>query len=376
MRILQLVGPSTGGIGAHVDRLTADLRALGHEVVLVTAHVTAERFDWPEADRLWPLGRGWSLARAPLDWHRIMRRAGTVDIVHAHGHQAALVAAVAVLRARPRPRLVVTLHNELPDRRPGAQLVGWALRRADLTTGASGDLVELARRLGSRRVELTPIPAPRLTELLATPVPTGPERRAERRRLLSSLPDREDPAAGEPDAPLEDRPLVLTVGRIAPQKDLGVLAEAAGRSESDATWVLVGGGDPRLRAALASRLSGIPLRLVGARTDVPAWLRAATVFVLTSRWEARALVVQEAMAAGLPVVVPAGGGLPDLVGDAGILVPPGDPASTAAAVDALLREPERAAALGAAGRARARTWASAPAEARRWVARYRELTRG
>ena len=85
---------------------------------------------------------------------------------------------------------------------------------------------------------------------------------------------------------------------------------------------------------------------MGARTDVSDWLRAADVFVLTSRWEARALVVQEAMAAGLPVVVTRTGGLPELVGDAGSLVAVGDPAAVAAEVDRLLADPSSGPAPG------------------------------
>jgi glycosyltransferase involved in cell wall biosynthesis len=367
MRIMQVVGPATGGLGAHVGRLSADLRAEGHEVLIVTAGSTAEHFGWAEALRLWPLGSARALVGAPVDWHRIMRAAGSVDVVHAHGHQAGLVAAVAVARARPRPCLVITLHNDLPIRSRGVRAISWALRRADLVTGASDDLAELARRLGARRVELSAVPTPRLEALLAEPPVTEGHRREARQRLATAV-------GIETVGITSDSPLVLTVSRIAPQKDLGTLVEAARRSHAGATWVVVGGGDAALRADLESRRSGIPLTFVGARDDVEDWLRAADVLVLTSRWEARALVVQEAMAAGVPVVAPAVGGLPGLVGTAGVLVPPGDPEATARSVDALLADPERAASIVAAARAAARTWDPPAAQARRWVARYAALT--
>jgi len=175
-----------------------------------------------------------------------------------------------------------------------------------------------------------------------------------------------------------DQPLVLTVSRIAPQKDLPTLVQAARLSRVPATWVVVGDGDERLRARLEQEADGIRqregegpvVRFVGARTDVGDWLRAADAFVLTSRWEARALVVQEAMAAGLPVVVTRTGGLPDLVGDAGCLVAVGDPSAVAAQVDLLLADPENRARRGAEARARAATWATPDAETRRWVDRY------
>ncbi len=368
MKVLMLLGRSTGGIGAHVGGLTAGLRDLGHDVRLVTDRSTAEHFDWPDAEHLWPIRSGARALRGPIDWHLVMRRAGTVDVVHAHGHQAAFIAAVAVLRARPRPRLVVSLHNDLPPHArsgPGARAVRWALRRADLVTGASPDLVELARDLGATRAELATVTSPHLAGLLAGD-PAGDETRHQLRAELLSSAGVADPGA----------PLVLTVSRIAPQKDLSTLVAAARATQADATWVVVGEGDEALRAALVSEAHGIRLHFVGARDDVGAWLRAADVFVLTSRWEARALVVQEAMAAGLPVVAPRTGGLPDLLEGAGALVPVGNSAAIASAVDALLADEAERRRVGARARARAAAWDTPEAEARRWVARYTSLLGG
>ncbi|MGO4598663.1 glycosyltransferase family 4 protein [Terrabacter sp. 2RAF25] len=377
MRVLMVVGRAAGGVGAHVDDLVAGLRAEGQDVQVVTAPSTADTFGWDDAHRLWPVRSG---VRAPLgllDWHRIMRLAGTVDVVHAHGHQAAVVAALAVARARPRPRLVVSLHNDLP---PATGTIGsrlkagvargvirWALRRADLATGASDDLVVLAESLGARRAVLAHVAAANVSGLVAA------ERLApdERARLLTD--------AGVP----PDRPVVLTVSRIAPQKDLATLVAACELSAAAASWVVVGDGDKALLRRLEEEADGIReqggaagaeararVHFVGARNDVPSWLRVADVFVLTSRWEARALVVQEAMAAGVPVVATRTGGLPGLVEGTGVLVPVGDPAATAAGVDSLLADPAQRARTGAAGRALAASWESPRDEARRWVDRY------
>ncbi|MEW1953813.1 glycosyltransferase family 4 protein [Terrabacter sp. NPDC080008] len=410
MRVLMVLGQARGGIGAHVDRLVADLRAMGHHVEVVTAESTAAAFGWRDAHRLWPVHPGLRAPVGLLDWHRVMRLAGTVDVVHAHGHQAAVVAAIAVTRARPRPRLFVSLHNDLPSvapapvpyaapytaaaqpptaapkttGSPGATgtaspptagrrdapwgragrsatqaLLSWCLGRAQLVTGASPDLVELARSLGARRVELALVPSPAVADLLDA----GPLAPAERERLLAS--------AGLP----ADQPVVLTVARIAPQKDLPTLVAAARRSRVPASWVVVGDGDERLRARLEQEAAGIrqgehAVHFVGARADVHDWLRASDVFVLTSRWEARALVVQEAMAAALPVVATRTGGLPELVSDAGTLVPVGDPVSVAAEVDLLLDDPTVRERMGAAARLRASSWPTPEDEARRWVERY------
>ncbi|GAA2744000.1 glycosyltransferase [Terrabacter aerolatus] len=373
-----VLGRSAGGVGGHVDTLVAGLRGLGHEVQIVTADSTARTFGWADAHRLWPVHPGRRAPRGLVDWHRVMRLAGTVAVVHAHGHQAAVVAAVAVARARPRPRLVVSLHNDLPPAPPSApgrarasvarSLIGWAIRRADLVTGASADLVDLARALGARRVEPAFVPSAAVADLLVSD------------RL--GAPDRDALLAGAGIA--TDRPLVLTVSRIAPQKDLPTLLAAARSSRVPATWVVVGDGDERLRARLEDEARGIRrldgsgpvVRFVGARTDVTTWLRAAEVFVLTSRWEARALVVQEAMAAGLPVVVTSTGGLPELVDGAGSLVAVGDPSAVAEEVDHLLLEAETRARRGAAARAVAATWATPDDETRRWVDRYAADTSG
>ena len=137
-------------------------------------------------------------------------------------------------------------------------------------------------------------------------------------------------------------------------------------------WVVVGDGDPDLRRGLQDRVrrTGAPVELVGARDDVADLLRAADVFVLPSAWEARALVVQEAMAAGVPVVASDTGGLRDLVAGVGPLVPAGDAAGLAdrgrgGAADPDL--PRRWPA--AAGRAAAALPDGADA-AREWVAWY------
>jgi len=98
----------------------------------------------------------------------------------------------------------------------------------------------------------------------------------------------------------------------------------------------------------------VDLTLLGERDDIPALLAAADVIAVPSRWEARALIVQEAMAAGRPIVAARVGGIPALTGeDAAILVPPGDERQLAAAVLAVLDDPARAARLSAAARERA-----------------------
>lgn len=119
----------------------------------------------------------------------------------------------------------------------------------------------------------------------------------------------------------------------------------------------------KLGAALEER--SVHVRWLGhvPRSGVPEALRRCTVHVVPSRWqEPFGLTALEAMACGVPVVASATGGLPEVVGGAGILVPAEDPSALASALESLLRDPEEAARLGKLARRRAesfswdRTW--------------------
>jgi glycosyltransferase involved in cell wall biosynthesis len=117
----------------------------------------------------------------------------------------------------------------------------------------------------------------------------------------------------------------------------------------------VAGDGPRaqeLRALAASLGVADRVALLGHREDVAMLLEEADLFVLPSRSEAFPNSVVEAMAAGLPVIASAVGGLPELVdsGRTGLLVPPDDPVALASALEALVSVPERARAMGDAAR--------------------------
>ncbi|MEV6788019.1 glycosyltransferase, partial [Streptomyces sp. NPDC051098] len=104
--------------------------------------------------------------------------------------------------------------------------------------------------------------------------------------------------------------------------------------------------------------------------------RNKDVAVLPSRWEARALLAQEALRAGVPLVATAVGGVPELVGDAAELVPYGDGDALAEAVARLLRDPARRDELVAAGRAQAATWPTEDETIAQVLSVYDELTAG
>ncbi len=177
-------------------------------------------------------------------------------------------------------------------------------------------------RLHARDVRLAPVAPP-------VRVPTG-----------------RDPGLG--------RPLVLAVGRLHPQKGYDVLLEALPLL-GDA--VVAVAGDGPLREELQARAPQV--RWLGARDDVADLYAAADVVVLPSAWEARSLTAQEALLAGRPLVATAVGGLPGLLRDGAVLVPPGDPVALGTAVRRLLDDPVAAAALAERGRAVAAGWPTA-----------------
>jgi glycosyltransferase involved in cell wall biosynthesis len=96
------------------------------------------------------------------------------------------------------------------------------------------------------------------------------------------------------------------------------------------------------------------VHLLGLRSDVPEMLNAADVFVLSSDYEGNPLAVLEAMAAGLPVISTAVGGVPELVeGGCGLLVPPGDAQALSKAMSCMLANAETRITMGKASAARA-----------------------
>jgi len=154
-----------------------------------------------------------------------------------------------------------------------------------------------------------------------------------------------------------DALLMGTVGRLHRAKGLAdLLAALAQVRERIPTVRLLLVGDGELRGELEAQTQSLGLSSVvtfaGIRADVPEILAALDIFVLPSLWEGMPLVLLEAMAASLPVVVTAVGGTPEVVVDGvtGLLVPPRDPAALAQAIIRLLRDPDLRRRMGRAGR--------------------------
>jgi glycosyltransferase involved in cell wall biosynthesis len=153
--------------------------------------------------------------------------------------------------------------------------------------------------------------------------------------------------------------IIATNSADMPLKGLSYLLEAVARLLAARKAVrLVVIGAPKPNGAVARRIAelGIGARVeFTGRIDSPEFVRQyarASLAVVPSVYEGFGLPVGEAMACAVPVVSTTGGALPEVVGDAGLLVPPADPAALAAAIRELLDHPERADALGWAGHRR------------------------
>jgi len=337
MRVVLALGPSTGGIGTYVRALAEYCVASGDQVVVVGPETTEQHFSFTATGaRFVPL-------------RRLLRTLKHADVVHSHGFKAAALVNSA-LAGRHTPRHIVTLHNTLPAAGIKALVGRLAVRPSDVVLCASSDLVQRARELGARSVSLCPVPAP--------PLPIHTRSRTDIRRELA-IPD--------------DESLLLTVGRLAPQKSLPLLLDAVAALPDLRLRLVIAGEGPE-RFALSARIESekLPVTLLGHRQDIVDLLSAADLFVLSSQWEARALVVQEAMRAGVPVIATEVGGLPELVGDAAMLVPSNNAPALASEIRRVLTDPALRDELRAAGPARATEWpsyADALAVARGWYAK-------
>jgi glycosyltransferase involved in cell wall biosynthesis len=171
--------------------------------------------------------------------------------------------------------------------------------------------------------------------------------------------------------------VALSVARLHPQKGLEDLFAAAAllRHEPDLHVVVAGDGPDHALLQTAIDRAGLHgrMHLLGERADVANLLARADLFVLPSRFEGLPSAVIEAMAAALPVVATAAGGVPELVehGRTGWVVPIARPIALADAMRSALASDRVA--IGAAGRARAESRFAAPVMASAFEALYDEV---
>jgi glycosyltransferase involved in cell wall biosynthesis len=343
-----------------VIRLLTGLRSRGHRVLL--GLIAGDRFEQKAREAgLEPLSglslevRGHPLhALADLRRVRATVRAEGVDVIHTHHSHDHWLGGLA--RGRAPAAVVRTFHNARAVRLtwPSTALY----RRTDGAIAVSREIEERARRAG--------IPVERLA-------------RIEGVVDLDRFEIGDGGAAIRKEFDLGGAPVLGCVARLAPRRGHELLIRGFRLLLAEypaARLLLVGKGEARTRLeAFVTELGlGREVVFTGYRdADLPGVLQALDAFALMgagSDESCRAAL--EAMAAGRPVIGRRVGALPETVvhGVTGLLVDDDQPESVAAALRALIAEPERAAAMGRAARERARALYSADAHAARVEAVY------
>ena len=332
LRIAQFITPShIGGAEVHVSALSDKLRGRGHEVTVICPRGRALVREL-QARGLRVRTPGTTGKLDPLTLMRLARwlRADRAQLIHTHLSTASLLGSWGA-RAAGIPA-IATVHG-LNTR----TCFNWAHAIIAVSNAVKQHLVD--QGIAPDRI---------------TVVHNGVDLRA------LSRPDESAPTKQQWGLPVT-APVLITVGRLAPKKGHRDLLEAVSKLLESPRWrevrlLIVGTGvlsaelkRDAERLGLAGRVT-----LTGFQQDVVPFLQAADIFVLPSIQEGLSLSALEAMALGKPVVACRVGGTPEVVvdGETGVLVAPGQPEELASALERLLAAPERARAMGEAGRRR------------------------
>jgi glycosyltransferase involved in cell wall biosynthesis len=351
-------GRASAGIGRYVARLLAGLESLPDGPRLAVSRppgrARSENRGWR-----WLAGQPWALGTAAR--HR-------AAVVHGPAGEPVL--------GWPLRRQVVTVHDVVPWAQamahpPGPGLAAYLeLQRRLLRRCAA--LIAVSATVAAEAAEALGIPRSRfavVSEGVDTPFESDPAAEDARLRAECGVP-----AGG----------YLLWAGSMRspdPRKALDVLVEAVGLLEAEgrgAPLVLAGArGAASEEAARLARDRSVRLHLPGFVSDatLAALYRGAAAAVLPSRHEGFGLPALEAMACGAPLVAGRAGNLPELCGDAALLVTPGDPRQLAGALAAVLGDAATAGRLRLAGpsRAAAFSWRRCAEET---AAVYREICSG
>lgn len=355
--------PKIGGIQSYLWELWRRLPP--EEVtVLTTPRSGSELFDRAQPFRI-VRSREPVLLPNPLLGDRIRRLASEVG-----ARAVVLDPALPLGLIGPSLQLpyAVVLHGAevaVPGRIPaGRQLLARVLRGADLWIAAgSYPEAEARRALGAGASK-----APKKGSVVGSSLPIVQVPPGVDTRRFVPLPSIERAASRARLSLPVDAQLVLSVSRLVPRKGMDVLISAVGalaRSHPKLVLAIAGAGRDRARLEYHARRSGAAIRFLGrvAEADLPGLYACSDVFVLAcrSRWggleqEGFGIVLLEAAASGVPVVVGRSGGAADAVahGETGEVVEhPNDVAAFAGAIARLVDNPSLAKRQGMAARSRA-----------------------
>jgi glycosyltransferase involved in cell wall biosynthesis len=280
------------------------------------------------------------------------------DLLHSHSFHANFVARL-LKPFLPSAKIVSTVHNVYEG--------GWPRMMAyRLTDPLAWRTTAVSQAAADRFVRLKAIPQDKYMVLTngidVQEFAPSLERRARMRTQMAA----------------KDNFIWLAVGRIVPAKDYPNLLRAFAQVRAFAAQLWIAGSEASaedaadLRALGAELGLGDSVRWLGLRRDMSAVLDASDGFVLSSAWEGMPLVVGEAMAMEKPVVATDAGGVRDLMGEAGFVVPVGDQDALAQAMLQQMRcTREEQLALGRAARQRIEKHFSIDARADDWETLYR-----
>ena len=281
------------------------------------------------------------------------------DLIHSHTYPANMAARLLRIML-PSAAVLSTVHNVYEG--------GWPRMMAyRLTDPLSRHTTAVSQAAADRYVRLRAVPA-RKSSVLANGID-----------IMEFAPSLERRACMREEMGAGDEFIWLTAGRIAPAKDYPNLLQAFARVHATipSACLWVAGESSRAGFAAVQALAadlGASVRWLGLRRDMPALMDAADGFVLASAWESMPLVVGEAMTMEKPVVATDVGGVREIVGEAGVLVPARSPEGLANAMLEMMRKTDdQRRKLGRTARERIAAHFSMDAKAEEWQALYRKL---
>jgi glycosyltransferase involved in cell wall biosynthesis len=338
-----LFWPYLGGVETQAAQILPALAERGLKFTVITSHrdlALPDREDWNGATiRRFPFRKVLEerdipmLIRLKRELAELLRQFAP-DLVHLNGIGPSALICHAIGNPGGTPFLV-SLHQELSATQRGEpqSLLAQLLDRADWVHAVSPTVLEQACTLNPSLRERSSV----IYNFVRKP-------------------------ASEPGPLPRDPPVLLCLGRVIPQKGFDVALEAfASLAERLAGLRLIIAGDGEDKSGLEKRAVALGLaeriEFTGwiSPTDVPGLLNRCTVLVMPSRKEGFGVVAAEAAMMARPVVGSNCGGLRDVVQDgvSGLLVEKEDPRALADALSVVLEAPDRAAAMGLAGRERA-----------------------
>ena len=363
MRLLYLLTSlGIGGAERQATALAQHMAGRGHTVALLVLRAPQDE-QWPSdlpAVYLHMQKRPLPLLAGMLAGGCFVRRYRP-DLIHSHTFPANLAGRVLAPLASSA-KLLATIHNVFEG--------GWQRSLAyRLSDGLCVATTAVSRAVAERSIQAGMVPAHKCL-VLPNGIDSGEfqpsaERRLRTRACLGAAAAFVWLAAGRI-VPAKDFPTLLrafALLRAAQPQALLWIAGEAGNSTFDRM------GKKLLDPAL---MTGV--RWLGLRRDLPALLDGADGFVLSSAWEGMPLVVGEAMAMEKPVAATDAGGVRELLGESGVIVPAGNPARLAEAMLGLMQlSDEQRRAVGRAARQRILERFSIEAIADRWEELYLRL---